>query len=64
MKNTITSLLFGALIGLVLGIVLSEQRQKREEKAREEAFINDPEIKELNAHRERMIVMEKLINDL
>ncbi|MBZ0281783.1 MAG: hypothetical protein K8L97_13675 [Anaerolineae bacterium] len=64
MKTVFRSLLFGALIGLVLGIILSEQRQKREAKAREDAFVNDPEIKAHIAEMKAHDVMEHLINQL
>lgn len=63
MKNLLRGLILGMLLGIVIGILLTEQRQAREEKAREKAFTNDPEIKEHLAWRERMIAMENLINN-
>jgi hypothetical protein len=63
MKNLFRAFLFGALFGIAVGWWLSEEKQRREAQAKSAAFSSDPEVLAIQKERERMLQVDRWVDD-
>jgi hypothetical protein len=63
MKNVFRWLLFGAFVGLLVGWLLAQDQQRREAQAQAAAFSNDPEVLAIQKERERMLQVDRWVDD-